>query len=157
MHSLINYIRFVAMKHQIIKEVITMFTIAQWVVLVFLLLIGLIISVVLLADKDTRIAGLAIVFSTIIVTILLAIFLNWYNTSTASGIRGMKDFRSNLSNGIEREITITTEDGREVFRYQGKIDVESDHTDNYIKFESEDGKRYIIYYGIQDTVKIIEK
>ncbi len=69
----------------------------------------------------------------------------------------MKDFRSNLSNGIEREITITTEDGREVFHYQGKIDVESDHTDNYIKFESEDGKRYIIYYGIQDTVKIIEK
>lgn len=134
-----------------------MFTIAQWVVLVFLLLIGLGISVVFLADKDTRIAGLAIVFSTIIVTVLLAIFLNWYNTSTASGIRGMKDFRSNLSNGIEREITITTEDGREVFRYQGKIDVESDHTDNYIKFESEDGKRYIIYYGIQDTVKIIEK
>ena len=134
-----------------------MFTIAQWVVLVFLLLIGLGISVVFLADKDTRIAGLVIVSSTIIVTILLAIFLNWYNTSTASGIRGMKDFRSNLSNGIEREITITTEDGREVFRYQGKIDVESDHTDNYIKFESEDGKRYIIYYGIQDTVKIIEK
>ena len=44
-----------------------MFTIAQWVVLVFLLLIGLGISVVFLADKDTRIAGLAIVFSTIIV------------------------------------------------------------------------------------------
>lgn len=134
-----------------------MFTIAQWVVLVFLLLIGLGISVVFLVDKYTRIAGLVIVFSTVVVTVLLAIFLNWYNTSTASGIRGMKDFRSNLSNGIEREITITTEDGREVFHYQGKIDVESDHTDNYIKFESEDGKRYIIYYGIQDTVKIIEK
>lgn len=134
-----------------------MFTIAQWVVLVFLLLIGFGIGGAILADKDTRIAGLVIVFSTIIVTILLAIFLNWYNTSTASGIRDMKDFRSNLSNGIEREITITTEDGREVFHYQGKIDVESDHTDNYIKFESENGKRYIIYYGIQDTVKIIEK
>ena len=134
-----------------------MFTIAQWVVLVFLTLIGAGISLVFLADKDTRIAGLVIVFRTVVVTVLLAIFLNWYNTSTASGIRGMKDFRSNLSNGIEREITITTEDGREVFHYQGKIDVESDHTDNYIKFESEDGKRYIIYYGIQDTVKIIEK
>jgi energy-coupling factor transporter transmembrane protein EcfT len=145
------------MKHQIIKEVIVMFTIAQWVVLVFLLLIGLGISLAFFVDKDTRIAGLVIVFSTVVVTVLLAIFLNWYNTSTASGIRGMKDFRSNLSNGIEREITITTEDGREVFHYQGKIDVESDHTDNYIKFESEDGKRYIIYYGIQDTVKIIEK
>lgn len=134
-----------------------MFTIAQWVVLMFLLLIGLGISVAFLADKDTRIAGLVIVFSTIIVTILLAIFLNWYNTSTASGIRGMKDFRSNISNGIEREITITAEDGREIFHYQGKIDVESDHTDNYIKFEGEDGKRYLIYYGVQDTIKIIEK
>lgn len=134
-----------------------MFTIVQWVFLVLLILIGAGISLAFLLDKDTRIAGLVIVFSTFVVTILLAIFLNWYNTSTASGIRGMKDFRSNLSNGIEREITITTEDGREVFRYQGKIDVESDHTDNYIKFESEDGKRYIIYYGIQDTVKIIEK
>lgn len=134
-----------------------MFTIVQWVFLVLLILIGAGISLAFLVDKDTRIAGLVIVFSTVVVTILLAIFLNWYNTSTASGIRGMKDFRSNLSNGIEREITITTEDGREVFHYQGKIDVESDHTDNYIKFESEDGKRYIIYYGIQDTVKIIEK
>lgn len=134
-----------------------MFTIVQWAFLVLLILIGAGISLAFLVDKDTRIAGLVIVFSTVVVTILLAIFLNWYNTSTASGIRGMKDFRSNLSNGIEREITITTEDGREVFHYQGKIDVESDHTDNYIKFESEDGKRYIIYYGIQDTVKIIEK
>lgn len=134
-----------------------MFTIVQWVFLVLLILIGAGTSLAFLVDKDTRIAGLVIVFSTVVVTILLAIFLNWYNTSTASGIRGMKDFRSNLSNGIEREITITTEDGREVFHYQGKIDVESDHTDNYIKFESEDGKRYIIYYGIQDTVKIIEK
>lgn len=134
-----------------------MFTIVQWAFLVLLILIGAGISLAFLVDKDTRIAGLVIVFSTVVVTILLAIFLNWYNTSTASGIRGMKDFRSNLSNGIEREITITTEDGREIFRYQGKIDVESDHTDNYIKFESEDGKRYIIYYGIQDTVKIIEK
>lgn len=141
----------------LLDEVITMFTIVQWVFLVLLILIGAGTSLAFLVDKDTRIAGLVIVFSTVVVTILLAIFLNWYNTSTASGIRGMKDFRSNLSNGIEREITITTEDGREVFHYQGKIDVESDHTDNYIKFESEDGKRYIIYYGIQDTVKIIEK
>ena len=40
---------------------------------------------------------------------------------------------------------------------EGKVDIESNHTDNYIKFESEEGKRYIIYYGIQDTITIIEK
>ena len=47
--------------------------------------------------------------------------------------------------------------GAEIFHYQGKVDVESDHIDNYIKFESEEGKRYLIYYGIQDTITIIEK
>lgn len=86
-----------------------------------------------------------------------AIFgINWYNTSTASGIRAYKDYQSNIDNGIEREITITAEDGREIFHYKGKVDVESDHTDNYIKFESEEGKRYMIYYGITDTIIIKE-
>ncbi len=83
--------------------------------------------------------------------------IGWQHTNTASGIRAMKDYRSELSNGIDREITITAEDGREIFHYEGKVDIESNHTDNYIKFESEDGKRYIIYYGIQDTITIIEK
>lgn len=94
---------------------------------------------------------------TIFICICAAFGLNWYNTSTASGIRSYKDHKSNLSNGINREITITAEDGREIFHYEGKIDVESNHEDNYIKFESENGKRYIIYYGIQDTIIIKEK
>ena len=87
----------------------------------------------------------------------LMVGLSWYNTSTASGIRAYTDFESNMDNGIDREITITAEDGREIFHYEGKVDIESNHQDNYIKFEGEDGKRYIIYYGIQDTITIIEK
>lgn len=85
------------------------------------------------------------------------VFIGWYHTNTASGVRQMKDYQSELDNGIEREIVITAEDGREIFRYDGKVDIESNHEDNYIKFESEEGKRYIIYYGIQDTITIIEK
>ena len=71
----------------------------------------------------------------------------------------MKDFHSNMENGIEREITITAEDGREIFHYEGKCDIETSHanSENYILFESEEGKRYIIYYGVQDTVLIVEK
>lgn len=84
-------------------------------------------------------------------------YINWWNKSTASGIRNYKDYQSELENGIEREITITAEDGREIFHYEGKVDVESNHDDNYIKFEGENGKRYVIYYGVQDTIKIIEK
>lgn len=93
----------------------------------------------------------------IIVSILWLVGCHWYNTNTASGIRNYKDWQSEISNGIEREITITAEDGREIFHYEGKVDIESNHEDNYIKFESEDGKRYIIYYGITDTILIVEK
>lgn len=92
-----------------------------------------------------------------IVCFLTALCCSWFNTHTASGIRAVKDYHSELTNGINREIVITAEDGREIFHYEGKVDIEADHTDNYILFESEDGRRYIIYYGIQDTVLIIEK
>ena len=134
-----------------------MFTIGQWIGLVVVFIILVLISIAIWVYNESWIAGIASIVVSIVLTIALGFGLNWYNTSTASGIRNFKDFQSNLSNGIEREITITSEDGREIFHYEGKVDVESNHTDNYIKFESEEGKRYIIYYGIQDTITIIEK
>lgn len=134
-----------------------MFTIGQWVVLVVAFIILVFSSFAIGLYYKSWIAGIVSIVVSIGLTIASGFGFNWYNTSTASGIRNFKDCQSNLSNGIEREITITAEDGREIFHYEGKVDVESNHTDNYIKFESEEGKRYIIYYGIQDTITIIEK
>lgn len=134
-----------------------MFTLGNWIAFVFVFLIFILISLGIGVSSDSVAAG---VISGLVGLILLIVMMNivrWYNTNTASGIRAVKDYQSELSNGIDREITITAEDGREIFHYEGKVDVESNHTDNYIKFESEEGKRYIIYYGIQDTIKIIEK
>jgi hypothetical protein len=68
----------------------------------------------------------------------------------------MKDQRSNFNNGLNREIVVLAADGREIFHYEGKCDIESDHTDNYILFEDEDGLRRMIYYSITDTVLIME-
>ena len=133
-----------------------MFTLGQWIILGVLFFLGIIIGILVFESCESKVAGIATIIGTVVIG-ALAFGMNWYNTSTASGIRGMKDFKSELTNGIEREITITAEDGREIFHYQGKVDVESDHTDNYIKFESEEGKRYLIYYSIQDTITIIEK
>ena len=133
-----------------------MLTIGNIVFLGFLAIALIAISIMLSVGTDSIAVGIG---SSIISVVIFfgAIFgINWYNTSTASGIRAYKDYQSNMSNGIEREITITAEDGREIFHYKGKVDVESDHTDNYIKFESEEGKRYMIYYGITDTIIIKE-
>jgi len=131
-------------------------TLLNWVFIGFVLLCGLVISFLIYCD-ESPIGALINVIVTIVICFVLILAINWYNTSTASGIRGYKDFQSELSNGIDREITITAEDGREIFHYEGKVDIESNHEDNYIKVEGEDGKRYMIYYGIQDTITIIEK
>lgn len=134
-----------------------MYTISQWVIIAIIAIMLLIcISAIITTYKNLKV-GVGTIVIGLIVMILVFFGFHWYNTSTASGIRSLKDFKSNFSNGIEREITITAEDGRQIFYYEGKVDVESDHTDNYIKFESEEGKRYLIYYGVQDTISIIEK
>ena len=130
-------------------------TLGNIIFLIFLFLMGVVLAVLFGAGSNIK-NGVICGAVTIILCLVMMFILSWYNTSTAQGIRNYKDFKSNMSNGIEREIIITAEDGREIFKYSGKVDVESNHTDNYIKFESEEGKRYIIYYGIQYTILIRE-
>lgn len=130
-------------------------TLGNIIFLIFLFLMGAVLAVFTGAGSSIK-NGVICGAVTIILCLVMMFILSWYNTSTAQGIRNYKDFKSNMSNGIEREIIITAEDGREIFKYSGKVDIESNHTDNYIKFESEEGKRYIIYYGIQDTILIRE-
>ena len=126
-----------------------MLTLGNWLCIIGCVILGIIITVGIGVECDSGIAPYLIsAMISAIIIILIVIGIKWYNTHTASGVRAVKDFQSELSNGIEREITITAEDGREIFYYEGKVDIESDHNDNYIKFESEEGKRYIIYYGI---------
>lgn len=139
-----------------------MLTLTNWVTIAFVFVIVFLIgfSFALVSSDCTSELAKGIVIAlvaAIFFTVGLALCIRWYNTSTASGVRAVKDWQSELNNGIDREITITAEDGRQIFHYEGKIDIESNHADNYIKFESEEGKRYIIYYGIQDTITIIEK
>ena len=95
----------------------------------------------------------------LIIIVGLALGLNWYNTSTASGKRSYKDFKSEINDGIYREITITNDDGKIIYDYTGKCDIQEqgEVDERKLKFENEQGKRVIIYYGITDTVKIIEK
>lgn len=136
-------------------------TIGEWFLVAIIACVGIGIAIYYHnesyeANSGTTIGILVITFFVCI--IVISDFL-WYHSNTASGIRDMKDYRSNLDNGLEREITITAEDGREIFHYEGKIDIETsyDGSENYLLFESEEGQRYIIYYGITDTVLIIEK
>ena len=134
-----------------------MFTLGDWVLLGFLLAVGIFVTILSGTTFDSVSAWVISGLISIIIIVGVMAAIGWYNANTAAGQRAVKDHQSNINNGIDREITITAEDGREIFHYEGKVDVESNHDDNYIKFESKEGKRYIIYYGIQDTIKIIER
>lgn len=136
-----------------------MFTIGNYTGFIILLMIAIITTIAVGVESYDNKARNAVISGIVSIIFIGSVIggVGWYNTHTASGARKLKDYKSNISNGIDREIRITAENGREIFFYEGKIDVESNHEDNYIKFESEEGKRYIIYYGVQDTITIIEK
>ena len=135
-----------------------MLTFGNWLVVALILVSGGILGLLAICTDEIK-AGIITLISTLIICMILVFTLAWYNTNTERGRRALKDNQSNFNGGIYREITITAEDGREIFHYEGKVDVETSHegSENYILFESEDGRRYIIYYGITDTVLIIEK
>jgi hypothetical protein len=133
-------------------------TIGNWILIIGIALTGIVFAIAAFYEESTYV-GIGLLIITIGICVALMFYCNWYNTNTAQGARNLKDQKSNLGGGLEREIIITAEDGREIFHYEGKVDIETNHDGNanYILFESEEGKRYIIYYGIMDTVLIIEK
>lgn len=129
-------------------------TIGLWITAIIVGVIGIITSISI-GVSDYNWSGCVI---GILITVLLVGIIigggHWYCNNTAGGARALKDQESNLNNGLMREITITAEDGREIFHYIGRCDIETNG--NYILFEDEDGLRQMIYWGIQDTIIISE-
>ena len=130
-------------------------TIGLWVTAIIIGVIGLVISIVIgVGDCNWGACIIGILITIIVVGATLGIGY-WYYNNTADGARALKDERSNLNNGLHREIIVTAEDGREIFYYKGKCDIETDHS-AYILFEDEDGYRHIIYKGALDTIIVNE-
>lgn len=130
-------------------------TLSDIFLLAVIIVAVIIIALIVCANFDFEpVVIIASVILGVVIIIVAFIGINWYNTSTASGQRKVKDFKTEIENGLKREITITSEEGREIFHYIGKVDIEDNN--GYILFESEEGERYIIYYGVQDTVIIKE-
>lgn len=127
-------------------------TITAVVLLIILAVVGLFVSFMCFTD-DPKL-GVITLLVVLLVWAGAFIAFKWYYGSTASGARALKDQQSNLNQGLNRQITITAEDGREIYHYKGKCDIETQ--DRYILFEGEDGLRRTIYWGITDTIIIEE-
>lgn len=127
-------------------------TIGAVALLAILAVVGLFVSFMCFTDEPK--VGIIVLLIVLLVWGGAFFALKWYYGSTASGARALKDQQSNLNQGLNREITITAEDGREIYHYKGKSDIETQ--DRYILFEGEDGLRRTIYWGITDTIIIEE-
>lgn len=134
-------------------------TIGNWIILAIIFVFGAGLAAYCIFVDDVPGLGFGILIATILFCVILMVGVSWWHNNTANGQRAMKDYTSNMEGGLKREITITAEDGRLIYHYEGKVDIETRHEGdaNYILFEGEDGLRRIIYYGIQDTVLIEEK
>lgn len=85
----------------------------------------------------------------LVMTVVTALTL----TSCASWERGMKDFKSEVSGGLNRTVNVYSMTGELIKSVEGKIDIEESDSNNKVKFEL-DGKRYI-YYNCM--IEVIEK
>lgn len=131
-----------------------MFTIGNWILFGILLIIGLIVTVFIAADSYEILPTVISAIVTIVVVALVMVGVGWYNTHTASGARALKDYQSNLSNGIERTLKVIADDGYIIYEREGKFDVEVH--DDYIVFD-ENHVRTILYRSLTSTLTIEEK
>ena len=96
---------------------------------------------------------MSIIFSIVLIFIVLSAMLFYYN-ATASGKRAFKSQKTELENGIERDVTVYDMEGDVIKVYDGKFDIAYDN--DRILFDDEQGKRHVIYYPT-GTVTVDEK
>lgn len=126
---------------------------AAGIIIAIIALLIIIIGVVIIASGEDGGAPCIIIGA---IVLILGIVMIIIGSTSNSFKRGLKDIQSDYGNGIHRIITVTAEDGRTIYTYEGTVDLEINGEERKIKFEDENGNRQIVIYGIQDTVTIIE-
>lgn len=128
-------------------------TISSWIgfgiIALCILCFGGYLVIVFCEDQNAVGIMLTIVICCALIGGTFGIF-RWYHTSTASGIRALTDQKAELSNGLNRHITIYTADGNVIAEYEGKIDLE-DNAGGYVLFDYE-GKRYTYYNCFVESI-----
>ena len=118
-------------------------TIGAWVGFGLLTLMVIAIAIIVMLSVESGAAKALVIIAAIVLVVGMYLGFTWWYRNTAAGQRAVTDEQSNLKNGIERIITVYTADGKELARYEGKIDIEA-NDGGYVKFDF-DGKRYIYY------------
>ena len=128
-------------------------TIAGWVLFGFIVAMAFCIAFIISLGFSKSGKAISFIIAGFISLIALGGLL-WYFNCTADGQRQIVDQRSNLSNGLDRVVTVYTADGDVIAQYEGQIDIEA-NDGGYIKFDFE-GKRYMYYNCFVESIADIK-
>ena len=119
------------------------------------LIVAMAFAIAFIISLDFSKSGKAISFIIAgFISFVALIGILWYFNCTADGQRQIVDQRSNLSNGLDRVVTVYTADGDVIAQYEGQIDIEA-NDGGYIKFDFE-GKRYMYYNCFVESIADIK-
>ena len=128
-------------------------TIGGWVLFGIIVVMAFVIAFIISLDFSKSGEVISFIIAGFISLIALGGML-WYFNCTADGQRQIVDQRSNLSNGLDRVVTVYTADGDVIAQYEGQIDIEA-NDGGYIKFDFE-GKRYMYYNCFVESIADIK-
>ena len=128
-------------------------TIGGWVLFGIIVAMAFAIAFIISLDFSKSGEVISFIIAGFISLIALGGMLLYFNC-TADGQRQIVDQRSNLSNGLDRVVTVYTADGNVIAQYEGQIDIEA-NDGGYIKFDFE-GKRYMYYNCFVESIADIE-
>jgi hypothetical protein len=100
-------------------------------------------------NHRSRNIRIAVAVAVLVVIVAISIFA----FNTAGGKRTLKSWSSSISNGIEREIIVYDAVGNELYRQQGKFDI--DYESERILYDDEKGLRHTIYF--KDGIIIVNE
>ena len=80
-----------------------------------------------------------------VIVALVIMGFSWYFSSTEEGKRTIKDFTSNVSGGIPRQVKVYDINGKLIEEYEEIFDNYIE-TNYYLLFDDESGLRHIIYF-----------
>lgn len=131
-----------------------MMTIGGWVSFILFSAIVVSFSALFFDVSETKRKKAVVVLIAIALVVALFCGFTWYFNCTADGQRQMVDQQSNLTNGLDRTITVYTSDGKVIREFTGRIDIEA-NDGGYVKFDF-NGKRYTYYNCFIESIGNID-
>ncbi len=129
-------------------------TIGGFIGFIFVIIIVAIIAITIFIETDNISTKILCILVSLMIIVGAFFGIMWFFQNTAAGQRAIVDQKSNLSNGLERTVTVYTANGEIIAQYSGRIDIEG-NDGGYVLFDY-DGKRYTYYNCFVESIAEIK-